>query len=276
MPRNDPEDDDREDAPSRRPRRRDDDPRPRRPDRDDSDRDEPVGRKRPRRSARDEDDEPRRKPDRKGSNLPVILGVLAIGGLLLLSACGIGLYYLASPSDSPKLGTTGPAPGAGGGGANMPGIALPAGWVEFNDPRNEIRLFWPAGHPARDAAPGGAADTETWTQTYRGKKYMLARSRMLAAEAKSGAESAILENAVAGMLSALPGATEVRKNTETEGGHQFRVSTIDVPQTDQRIFARLTVARGRLVVLTITAPRNNVFWATEPDTAPFFQSLWPK
>jgi hypothetical protein len=279
MPRAD--DDDRDDPPPR-PRRRADDPGPRRrgPDRDArSDRDEPVGRKRARRPVREEDDEddlPRRRPAKKGSNLPIILGVGAIAGLLLLSACGVGLYYLASPADSPKLGTKGPAPGAGGGAATMPGITLPAGWVEFNDPRNEIRLFWPGGQPTRQAAAGGAADTETWTQTYHGKKYTLVRSSLPAAEARPGGEAAALDNAVAGMLSALPGATEVRKNTEVEGGHRFRVSTIDIPQGKQRVFARLLVAKGRLIILTITAPQNNVFWATEPDTAPFFQSLWPK
>jgi hypothetical protein len=254
----------------------DETPRPRRrrgPDRDD----EPESR-RPRRTPRDddEDDRPRRKPagKKKSSNLPIILGVLAIVGLLLLSACGLGLYYLASPTDSPKMGTTGPGPGGGGAGANtMPIVTLPPGWVEFNDPSNELRLYWPKGQPTRAA---GGVNIETWTQEYKGRTYILIRSALPAADSGPDAEAMTLENAVARMLSDRPGATEVRKNTETEGGRKVRVSTIDIPRDRQRVFVQMTIGHGKLIILTITAPMNNDYWATGPDMAPFFQSLWVK
>jgi hypothetical protein len=268
-------------------------PKPAKPSRDESDApkkkpriappvddsDEEAPRKKRRAVLEDEDDEddrPRKK--KKSPLLPILIGVGVLG---LLVVAG-GIYYLVTPSAPVPLGTTGPAgPTTAANVNNMPGITLPQGWVEFNDPRNEIRLFWPKGQPTKGAnqkiEDAGGKDTETWMQESNGKVYTLIRSTLPDGEVKPGAEAATLETTVKGMISAMPGASEVRKSTEVEGGNPYRVSTIDIPSAKKRIFVRMTLVKNRLIILMITASNNNnVYWATEGDTAPFFQSLWPK
>ncbi|WP_193789009.1 DUF1559 family PulG-like putative transporter [Zavarzinella formosa] len=107
MARND-DDFEEEDRP-RKPRRRDDDEpedRPRKSRRRDDD-DEPEDR--PRKSRRRDDDDDLDRPDRapkKGSKLPLILGILALVLILLCGGGGYGIYYVISKAKD-KLGDAG-------------------------------------------------------------------------------------------------------------------------------------------------------------------------
>lgn len=271
-------------------RTEDDEPRQssRRRSEEDNEEDRPV-RGKSRRAAEEEGDEeddrkPKKKKAAKKSNLPIILVGVAVG---LFVMCG-GLlavgYWLSTPAPSPQLGTRGPQnPGNSGGPIDLtPGVTLEPGWVVFEDPRNEIRLHFPEKQPTKKDDPaarmnaGGGQDSETWLLEHKGKVFSLVRSTLPTGEVVSGREGAALDTAAKGMLTAFPGASEVRSGSGTEVGRPFRTSTIDIPSLKKRVFVRMTIHKNRLFIAMITGPNTMAIQPVEPDIAPFFNSFWAK
>jgi hypothetical protein len=82
------------------------------------------------------DDRPRRKKRRTGSPVGVIFGIL--GGLLLLAAVGVAIYFAVRSPDNETAG-------GGPGGAGRPAVrgAPPPGWIDFQPPDRSYRVFAP-------------------------------------------------------------------------------------------------------------------------------------
>jgi hypothetical protein len=289
--------DDVEDAPVRTPKRRptrdedeDDRPRQRVSARDEDDEEEDRPRKR--RPARDEDDDdederPRRKKRKaeKSSMVPIIL--IAGVGLLVLVGGGLGVAYWLSEKTTENAKKGGgdtppnnaippnnpPPPG--------PAVQMPAGWEKFNDPLNEIDLYFPSGQPeknqqASDAiakSTGGAGDY--WMKVANGKVYSL--SRMTFSKNEMGLnkkKEKLLFDTLVGFgtgMRAQPGEYELPQFDNK--GRVSRVVVFDVLNTKKRAIVRGFVSGNRAFMAIVIGEPG--ITAKDADIRPFLDNMQP-
>jgi len=297
-----------EEAPARTPARRpshddDDDDRPRqRPsarDEDGDDDDRPRNRRRvPEDDDEEEEDRPRRKKRKpeKSSMLPIVL-ITAVGLFVLVGAGLAVAYWLSSKTeeDAKKGGgnnqpNNAQLPGNVQGNGDQtpnntepskPAVNLPAGWEKFNDPLNEIDLYFPSGQPEKNQqasdslakASGGPGDY--WMKVAGGKVYSL--SRMTFSKSEMGLNKKpekLLLDALVGFgagMGAKPGVFELPLFDNK--GRVSRVVVFEVPNAKKRAIVRGFVS-GNRAFMAIVVGQSNIT-AKDADIQPFLDNLKP-